>query len=387
MARLSKKELELKSIENFQKWFDRIDKGIKMLAVIVFGISFVSYIATLTAGFVHLIGVISKYEHNEWGWISVIAISIGLIGTEFSAVYGVVYEELQTSRNSKATDETKKFYEKLGIGSFVEFSMYFMAIITGFANFLYSLYVIKEKQNVSGVKFAFVSLEDIIGQNKFDDMFQIDPVTLLAITAFSTIIPIIMIVQSKMQIQFLRFIMKTIASIKRAQSQVETKVIEEKEDRHNKTIEKQLIKAGIQQKPEIVIFPSDSEKENFAKENIEPNIEINPEEKTIESKRTEIKEKIQSSEKELIEHKEVVEQQDNEVKVEQPKEIKQNKNKKPSLVKKGRSRSKKKTVTSPNITNKVMTKDGPIKRVPFKDDLPETYLDETGLGENFDQLE
>lgn len=243
MARLNKQEQELKSIEQFKSWFDTIDQYIKMLVVFVFGVSLISYLATLTAGFIHLIGVISRYETGFWGGVSVFAIAVGLIGTEFSAVYGVVYEDLQTrvtgkskstkkSGKKKVTEKekvSKDFLDKIGIHSFIEFSMWFMALITGFANFLYSLYIVRELQLADeGRKVGFVLLEHIIGPNTIDDHFAIDPVTILALFLFSTIIPVIMIVQSKMQIQFLRYIIKTIESIKRARSNAENKVNEKK---------------------------------------------------------------------------------------------------------------------------------------------------------------
>lgn len=239
MARLSKQEQELKAIEQFQSWFDRIDKYIKMLVVFVFGVSLIAYLATLTAGFIHLIGVISRYESDTWyGWTSVFAIAVGLIGTELSAVYGVVYEDLQTrvtGQKDAKEDITKSFLESIGIHSLIELSMWFMAVITGFANFLYSLYVVKEMQLANeGRKVGFVLLEHIIGPNTIDDHFAIDPITLMALFLFSTIIPVIMIVQSKMQIQFLRYIIKTIESIKRTRRNAENKVETIKQDKQEK---------------------------------------------------------------------------------------------------------------------------------------------------------
>ena len=238
----SKKEQELETISQFKKWFERIDKAIKMLAVIVFAVSLVAYVATLIAGFLHLIGIISHYEMGLLGWASVILLSIGLVGTEFSAVYGVVYEDMHSSRTLK--EESKRFYHKLGIHSFIEFSMYFMAFITGVANFLYTLSIIKQKMATKEL-LNYVNIVDIIGYNPLKDYILIDPVHLVAALLFSTIIPIIMIVQAKMQIQFLRFILKTVSNIRNAETRISGEVETIKEEKRKSKKEKKQVVAEI----------------------------------------------------------------------------------------------------------------------------------------------
>lgn len=231
----NKKQIELETLSQFKTWFDRIDKAIKLLAVIVFGVSLASYVATLIAGFLHLIGFISHYESGIIGAISVWTLSIGLVGTEFSAVYGVVYEVIQTSRSTKeeTKENTRRFWSLLGIHSFVEFSMFFMAFITGVANFLYTLSIIKEKLN-AGTMTDYIDSVDILGYNPLKDYLQIDPVHLLAALLFSTIIPIIMIVQSKMQIQFLRFILKTVTNLRNAETKIQGEISKEREEKEKK---------------------------------------------------------------------------------------------------------------------------------------------------------